>query len=893
MNHIFRIAASLILSILFPLMATAEGAWRHYPAFFKDVAQIIDTPATTYLLLHGDHYSNTSVDFSTPVISLFSWNPAEPESIPQPVSTTCRDIRFAQYSRQGKCLVVVYLSGVIDLVFDDGRVETIREFDDIALPYDKTINSLTLDDLTPVAYVATGSGFFTIDLAEGEMSRYTHIERNIEWVACFNGITYTVENGTLYQTSAAPESVTVDTEFIPVSVIADLETTPSGVTGVTRLLPVSNGLAMLQTTAKSGTYRLSLLAEGPGGDMELYTCGELPLMLTEAKMAPAGRDQSAVGSSYEGYAFETSDALYRFYSGSYPEFDMFDDRAEVLDDFLSFALRRIDKPRKGAMASAWNDSRYIQYVAPDGFHTSGFCYYEKARYGMSYDEKRSAVRPNAPVAAVSDNMSWHPRYGVIVANHGNSVHFTQTGEQTPARVSLYRDNVWITYQHLLDPPAFVTANKTDSTRWVSQKMLYPVTSPRGMAVDPDNDRFVYTGSWFYGMARYDLDNRKDPVLRMGHPTTSGYTLPGFKAIAPKQKASATMCLFTNPSFDSDGTLWSAYFNIDGNSTGTGFQLWYWKRADRAAAAEAALTPSLVSGWGHLTVPDLRFHGNGRLLALRHPDNRNRIVAYSNNYDCPLVVYDHKGTLEDTSDDVVVQHPVIYNKEGAVVNKVRLYCVAEHPVTGEVWMGTDIGCFKFRTGDLLADYVVQVPLVERTKGQAVDSNPFEVCSVSAIDFDTDGNVWLGSGGNGLFCLTADGKELLQHFKSDVDPIPHDFVYGLCWNPDNHSVVMSTGYGISEYFTDGLPVDDLEYKAKVYPEHVTPDYKGYVTFSNLPKGVAFTLVNSEGLTKMRFEPTRTGQIQWDGRDEEGNYLPTDRYRLMSLATGLSIAVIDFMK
>lgn len=892
MNRLFRIFFTLIISIIFPLFALAEGAWRHYPAFFKDVAQIIDTPTATYLLLHGDHYSNTSSDFKNPVISLFSWNPSEPESLPQPVTTTCRDIRFAQYSRQGKCLVIVYLSGIIDLVYDDGRVESIREFDDIALPYDKTINSLSLDDVTPTAYVATGSGLFTIDLAEGAMSRYMHLERDIEWAAFYNGITYTVENGTLYQATGAPETVTIDTKFIPVSVIADLDTKPSGVTDITRLLPVNNGLAMLQSTATAGRYRVSLLAEGPEGDMELYTCGELPLLLTDAKMAPAGRDQSAVSGSSEGYVFETADALYRFYSGVYPEFDMFDSREEVLDDFLSFALRRIEKPRNGAMAGAWNDSRIIQYVAPDGFNTSGFCYYEKSRYGSVYEEKRNSVRPNAPLAAVCDNMTWHPRYGVMIANHGNSVLFTQTGEQTPARVSLFRDNVWTPYQHLLDPPAFVS-NATYASTWKSQINRYPVTFPRGLAIDPDNDRFVYTGSWFYGIARYDLDNRKDPVLRMGHSTTSGYTLPGFKAIAPKQKASATMCLFTNPSFDSDGTLWSAYFNIDGNSTGTGFQLWYWKRDDRAAAAEAAMNPSLVSGWGHLTMPDLRFHGNGRLLALRHPDNRNRIVAYSNNYDSPLVVYDHKGTLEDTSDDVYVQHPVIYNKEGAVVNKVRIYCVAEHPVTGEVWMGTDIGCFKFRTDDILKDFVVQIPLVERIKGQVSDGSPFEVCSVSAIDFDSDGNVWIGSGGNGLFCLTADGKEMLQHFKSDVDPIPHDFVYGLCWNPDNHSVVMSTGYGISEYFTAGLPADDLELKARVYPAHVTPGYKGYITFSNLPSGVAFTLINSEGLTKMRFEPTTTGQIQWDGRDEEGNYLPTDRYRLMSLATGVSIATIDFMK
>lgn len=885
--NIFLSLVFIVCSLFaFPTEARGETQWRQHPAFFRDVAQIIDTPQRCYMVLHGEYYDKKIAGFNNPVLSLFSWDSNQPDSLPEPVQGIGSDLHFVQYHPGAGCLIIVYFSGAIDLLYDDGRLEPITGYADVSLPYDRLLTSITIDPVRPKAYLAASWGWLVVDLERGVLQRRALTRKPVEWVAAVGNNTYIVSDSNLFYLPGLPEEVSAEASLIPVKAFFDEESSDRAVTDVERLLPLPDALALLRATNVGGTSSLSLLVNVDNGN-ECYSIGELTLSLIAANSAPALRDMAAVGVTSGSYVFDTSDMLRCFDWSQRPAFADYSSRTAALDAFRTSALKSIRKPVSGAMAASGAENRMVQYILPVGLGESGFSLYN-INNGVAALQ-RSGVRPLAPVAGVTDNMTWHPRYGVIIANHGNSVHFTETGVQTPSRLSLYSDNVWTPYMYYLDPPAFSTETAHRS-RWNTYKDRFPVTSPRGLVVDPDNDRFLYTGSWFYGMARYDLDDRSSAPLRMAQPSGVGYLLPGFAPIAPRQTGgNYYMCTFTNPSFDADGTLWSAYWNIGANSTGDGFQLWYWTRDDRAAAAQAADDPSSVTGWNHLTVPELRFHGNGRMLALRHPSNRNLLVAYSNNYDAPLVIYDHNGTLDDTSDDRIVSHPTLTSPMvGGMVNKARIYCIAENPVTGDVWIGTDSGCFIMQPRSMFTSTQVSLPYVQSVIGKEEDGSPLELCGVSAIDFDSDGNTWIGTSGNGLFCLSADGSQLLHRYSADLSPLPNDFIYSLCWNPDHNSVMISTAQGMTECYVDGLLDNDPRKQVMATPSHVRADYFGYVTFSGIPEGTRVAISDSEGNIIRAFSETDT-TLQWDLLDNDGRRPVTGLYRLVDPETSAVLVTI----
>ena len=117
---------------------------------------------------------------------------------------------------------------------------------------------------------------------------------------------------------------------------------------------------------------------------------------------------------------------------------------------------------------------------------------------------------------------------------------------------------------------------------------------------------------------------------------------------------------------------------------------------------------------------------------------------------------------------------------------RLCRALRRPITallparqGGLWVGTAIGLLRYQDG--------------QTNWFRSDLSP-ALRNVRAILEDREGNVWFGSGGNGIGCLQPDGK--LRHF-AKRDGLASDFVQCLYAAPDGALWVGTSGAGLCRY------------------------------------------------------------------------------------------------
>lgn len=438
------------------------------------------------------------------------------------------------------------------------------------------------------------------------------------------------------------------------------------------------------------------------------------------------------------------------------------------------------------------------------------------------------LRFEGPACLAATAMVYSPGYGMITVNHGIDHNFTNTSGSVPPLISAYSCGEWhnwgITHNVGSNTPDAVK-NKIDT---------YPLCHPNGLAVDPLRPGIVYCGSVLGGLARFDLNRPGEPVLHMGNQQDPCASLPGFVKVADSHRLWGRHCKFSSPYFDSAGRLWSAYFNLDANSEGdehAEFRVW---TASGQTTAELALSdPSALEPWIKLRMPLLESASNYEIMYPLKGNGCDSYIFYCpNNYRSGIYVYDHRGTVEDTSDDRWTYLSELYDDMARDANFDYIYNVYEDK-NGELWLATENGIFIVDTRGAFSDSGIRIRRPE-TKDSLTASGIFlENVKVNAICGDGHGRVWIGTADDGVWCLDPVGEIAEGHYTVHNSGLPSDCVYGLGYNPEEGTILVSTRVGFAEFVT----LDKDFYGAgeiSVFPRTVSADYEGYIHVKGLSKG-----------------------------------------------------------
>ena len=271
------------------------------------------------------------------------------------------------------------------------------------------------------------------------------------------------------------------------------------------------------------------------------------------------------------------------------------------------------------------------------------------------------------------------------------------------------------------------------------------------------------------------------------------------------------------------------------------------------------------------------------------------VFSAGDYNSPLVVWNNNDDLSVNKYKKLTSFIDQNNKNFSTYAWVYLKADRD----SMIWAGTESGLIAFDpTQAFNDDFRINRVEVKIDEGVATSGNLLEGTQVNCIDVDSQNRKWIGTNTAGVYFVSADGSEIYKHFDSSNSPIPNDQIYSVCYNEATGSVLIVTGKGVVEYFSDITPSASDYSNTYAYPNPVHPDYTGYITIKGLMNNSNVVITNSKGTVVATLQSTG-GVALWNGCTASGNRLPTGTYKVYAAqgstpaTTGTPVARIIMIK
>ncbi|MCH5239196.1 MAG: hypothetical protein J1F38_03145 [Muribaculaceae bacterium] len=477
--------------------------------------------------------------------------------------------------------------------------------------------------------------------------------------------------------------------------------------------------------------------------------------------------------------------------------------------------------------------------------------------GDQWNVTRDWMLPNTPSTYATTSYVNHPNYGFLMLSHGYNISTFNMSLAAPMELTGLKQGRWTNYSQAYTNPA--NANI--------------LTAPTGMAVDPDNNNYVYVTSFQEGILRLNLSNPQD-IIHMGRSGLSDSQKDHFAILGPEQNTARGFWNISVPYFDSKGNLWMNFANWDSNENPHPF-FYCWLAEDRKATttAQNIKLPQIVEF-------DVYYPTSNATRSLPLLKTGNGLIVHAGaQWEEKISVFDTNGTPLDTSDDKIYTFEEFIDSDGNKVDVSQTHYLWEDPSTGYVWVCHRNGVFYFVPSQVRqGNYQIYRLKVPRNDGTNLADYLLDGVTVNHLAADSEGRKWFATAGGGVICTTYDGREILEEFTVENSPLPNDVVYGIGYNSDNNSLMFSTDQGYAEYILPVSSNSTTKEDVRAYPNPVRPDFSGYVTITDIPQG-SFVKIADGGGNLVKELGVMTGfEMLWDLSDSNYNRVKSGVYYIL---------------
>ena len=246
---------------------------------------------------------------------------------------------------------------------------------------------------------------------------------------------------------------------------------------------------------------------------------------------------------------------------------------------------------------------------------------------------------------------------------------------------------------------------------------------------------------------------------------------------------------------------------------------------------------------------------------------------NNNWALTAIYRYHPQTDEITAYENIVNQDgvtVVFSPSGTV------QCIAED-LEGNMWVGTSAGPLMLEKSQMNSEnpYFTQVK-VPRNDGTNYADYLLAGANINCIAVDGGGRKWFGTANNGVYLISADNMEQLQHFTTNNSPLLSNNVESIAINPASGQVFFGTENGLCSYVSNATETNSEMTKDNVwaYPNPVKPDYTGYITVTGLTYNAQVKITTSNGVV-VNEGRSNGGSYQWDGCDKNGKRVASGVY------------------
>ena len=287
-------------------------------------------------------------------------------------------------------------------------------------------------------------------------------------------------------------------------------------------------------------------------------------------------------------------------------------------------------------------------------------------------------------------------------------------------------------------------------------------------------------------------------------------------------------------------------------------------------------------WSQLTYSDLASKPTlGKILISNQNANQKWVLSVRSQPG--VFVFDDNKTLTDQSDDkAVFLSKFTYPEQDKTGNTIHtsqypsaVYSIAQDK-NGVVWVGTDIGPFVFNNISKVYndDYTCSRVKIPRADSTNLADYLLVNEHIKAIAIDGANRKWIGTENSGVYLMSANGQQTIQHFTSTNSPLLSDNVLSIAINPVTGEVFFGTDQGLVSYQSDASEAGSTFGNVYAYPNPVRQGYTGVITITGLVENTQVKITDITG--NLVCETVSNGSLAtWNGKDANGRKVNTGIY------------------
>ena len=364
-----------------------------------------------------------------------------------------------------------------------------------------------------------------------------------------------------------------------------------------------------------------------------------------------------------------------------------------------------------------------------------------------------------------------------------------------------------------------------------------------MGIDPSDENHIFTGS---RNGLYEFRNGKFVK----------YYDNGNSPIEPFDGVSKEYQLVTGTEFDKQGNLW-----ILNSSAPTTALVKY------TNGTFTKLSHSILMKLNRGTIQNRSNAEMSKIII----DSKGLMWFVNNNWVLPAL-YQY-----NTENDNIIAYENIVNQDGTKINiQDGIRCVVED-LEQNIWVGTSMGPVMLERSEIEnnGSTFTQVK-VPRNDGTNYADYLLEGVNIKSIVVDGGNRKWIGTTGNGLYLISADNMEQIEHFTADNSPLLSNNIFSLAINNETGELYIGTDIGLCSYTTDATAALSSIEKDNVYayPNPVEPGYDGLITIVGLSLDADVKILSASGQLVAQGR-SNGGTFTWNGRDKKGRRVVSGIY------------------
>ncbi len=372
-----------------------------------------------------------------------------------------------------------------------------------------------------------------------------------------------------------------------------------------------------------------------------------------------------------------------------------------------------------------------------------------------------------------------------------------------------------------------------------------IYDPYDLVEDPTDPDCYYIGTFWEGV--YKINKNRKEVIKYDTENSSLKKIDNY----------ALIC--SDVDIDSKGNLWIMQYRSDNIVL------------HMLPSEKRQKNQTEISDWYPIKINGFTGYKDGRMLIC---EKSNMIFLIDDQFNTKLIAYDTKGTTDVSDDEYLLWNKYI-DQDGKEFSAEHIMSMVEDQ-DGKIWLGTSTGVIEITNPSEAIDpnMTINRLKVPHNDGTSLADYLLDSQSVKAMAVDNSNRKWLGTIDSGLYLVSEDGDEIIEHFTTSNSYLPSDKIFALVCDKKSNSVFIGTEYGLVEYSSTSSPAMDDYSEVYAYPNPVRPDYTGWITIKGLMDNSLVKIADAAGNVFFTTQ-SEGGMVTWDGCNADGQRVKTGVY------------------